>query len=229
MRKTSVALFFATTLFFATSAFAGTWYVAPGGNDNNTGTATSAPLATITKGVSKLSAAGDTLYVRAGTYHEFVLIWSKNGASGNNIKVLPYNNESVIIDVAGVSYTGNPPAVVAIDSCTYVTVGGFDLRNGPDAGVRVRGSSYTTVQNNTIHGNQSFGISATTPSANTRGSAHDISAWPANPRTRPITRATTAARITARAASPWPTRPIRPMAYMRRIRSITSKCATTSS
>ncbi|MDQ3282176.1 MAG: right-handed parallel beta-helix repeat-containing protein [Acidobacteriota bacterium] len=178
MRKTAIALFITTTLLFATSAFAGTWYVATaadGGNDSNTGTSVSAPLLTIAKGVSKLTTAGDTLYVRRGTYNEFVVVWSKNGSStGGDIVIKAYGTETPVVDVAGVSYTGSAPAAFAIDSCSYITVEGFEVRNGPEAGIRVRGSSYVTVRKNTSHGNQSFGIVATTPSANTRGSSHHI-------------------------------------------------------
>ncbi len=175
MRRSALALF-ATTLFTAASAFAGTWYVAPpasGGNNANSGTLSS-PFATITKGVSMLSAPGDILYVRAGTYNEYVTIWDKTGTESDPIRVMPYNDENVIIDVAGVSYTGDPKAVVAIGDSAYVRFDDFEVKNGPEAGIRVYDANNIQVRWNRVNGNQKFGIVATSASASTRGTTHDI-------------------------------------------------------
>lgn len=175
MRRLTVALLIATSLA-ATAAFGGTWYVAPpasGGNDTNLGTL-SAPFATITKGVSKLIAPGDILYVRTGTYAEYVTIWNKTGSSSSPIRVQAYTGESPVIDVTGVAYTGDPKAVVAIGESSYIRFDGFEVRNGPEAGIRVYNANNVQVRWNRVHGNQKFGIVASSASASTRGTAHTI-------------------------------------------------------
>ncbi len=175
MRRTVLALLVST--LSAASAFAGTWYVAPpanGGNDNNSGTSTAAPFATITKGVSMLEDPGDILYVRAGTYNEFVTIWYKTGTDADPIRIMPYDGETVIIDAAGLTWSGDPPPVVAIGESEYIRFDDFDVRNGPEAGIRVYDAHHIRVRWNDVHGNQKFGIVATSASASTRGTTHDI-------------------------------------------------------
>ena len=89
------------TLIFAFSFlqfFSTTYYVAPsssGGSDSNAGTL-AAPFETLQYAINQLS-AGDTLYIRAGTYRETITI-DEDGTSGNLITIQNYNNEVVTID-----------------------------------------------------------------------------------------------------------------------------------
>jgi len=156
----------------AGSAFAGTWYVAPpasGGSDSNAGTLTS-PFATISHGVSMLSAAGDVLNVRAGTYNESVVIWQKNGTSTDPIRVHNYTGETPVIDGTGTTTS----SVVAIDSSSYVRFDGFEVKNGPNGGIGVRNCNNVKVRWNSVHDMQSGGINAWSSSSSTVGTTHDI-------------------------------------------------------
>jgi len=75
-----------------TTSEATTYYVSRTGNDSNPGTENS-PFRNIKHGVSKL-VAGDTLYVKAGTYYESILSWSTkipNGTSWNNPIIVAAN------------------------------------------------------------------------------------------------------------------------------------------
>ena len=62
-----------------------------GGADLNSGSITS-PYATVNKALSVMN-AGDTCFIRAGQYHEEVIIDSKS-----QLTILPYMNEVVIFD-----------------------------------------------------------------------------------------------------------------------------------
>lgn len=64
----------------ANIAFAKTYYVKPGGSDQNTGTSWAAPLKTVTKAVEKAK-YGDEVWVAAGTYKHGRPIAMKNGVS----------------------------------------------------------------------------------------------------------------------------------------------------
>ena len=84
------------------NSFASTYYVAPsgsGGDDNNAGTL-AAPFETIAYALTQLS-AGDTLYLREGTYRETITI-TQDGSSGNVITIEAYTDngtlETVTID-----------------------------------------------------------------------------------------------------------------------------------
>ncbi|HEY0159188.1 MAG TPA: right-handed parallel beta-helix repeat-containing protein [Thermoanaerobaculia bacterium] len=172
MRRAVLALLITTTLV-TLPALAGTWYVAPpasGGSNTNPGTLAS-PFATITKGVSMLTAAGDTLYVRAGTYNERVTIWNKYATDANPIRVQAYNDEAAIIDVAGL---GGTTAAVAIGESSGIRFDDFEVRNSPEAGIRVYNAQYVRVRWNYVHDNQAFGIVATSSSSSARGTTHHI-------------------------------------------------------
>jgi len=69
-------------------------YVAKNGNDANSGTLTS-PYLTLSKAAA-VAVAGDTVYIREGTYEE-TLTPSRSGSAGNPIVFTSYQNESVVI------------------------------------------------------------------------------------------------------------------------------------
>ncbi len=71
-------------------------YVSPNGDDTGTG-AIHSPLETIQEGVNR-ALAGDTIFLRAGSYHETVNFMGKYGTSGAPISVTSYNGEAVILD-----------------------------------------------------------------------------------------------------------------------------------
>ncbi|MBR0426906.1 MAG: Ig-like domain-containing protein [Clostridia bacterium] len=70
-------------------------YVSKNGSDSNAGTSSNAPLKTISKGLSKVS-AGYTLLINSGTYYENGLTLSKKGTSSAPIKII--SNGNVVID-----------------------------------------------------------------------------------------------------------------------------------
>jgi parallel beta-helix repeat protein len=85
-------------LFFcmaAAPAFAKTYYVSPSGNNSNAGTSAGAPLKTINKALEKV-VAGDTVYLRGGTYREQVEV-KRSGAAGKPIIIAAYPGEIPVI------------------------------------------------------------------------------------------------------------------------------------
>jgi Right handed beta helix region/Protein of unknown function (DUF1565) len=88
---------------------AATYYVANGGSDSNAG-AQSQPFKTIRHGISRLR-AGDTLYIRGGTYAEYIAVDSNtiNLPLGNSwdtaVTIAAYSGETVVLrpEVQGLS------------------------------------------------------------------------------------------------------------------------------
>jgi len=74
---------------------AGVYYVAPNGSDSNPGTL-QRPFSSINKGAALLD-PGDTLYLRAGTYHQTVYVGG-SGTAGLPITIAGYPGEEAIID-----------------------------------------------------------------------------------------------------------------------------------
>ena len=74
------------------------YYVSTTGDDNNLGTETT-PWRTISHGVTQIT-AGDTLYIRGGTYQEMVII-DVDGTEFNPILISGFPGEEVVIDGKG--------------------------------------------------------------------------------------------------------------------------------
>ncbi|MBV8518217.1 MAG: right-handed parallel beta-helix repeat-containing protein [Acidobacteria bacterium] len=149
--KVAVAAVLFAVLSTAT-AHAATYYVATSGNDANAGSL-AAPFKTVTR-ASYAVKPGDTVQVRGGIYSERVMIGSKGTATAR-ITFQPYPNEKVIFDGANVG-TGNN--VVTVSEAAFVTLGGFEIRNGVSIGLCSYGSHDVTLINNTVHDNFRNGI-----------------------------------------------------------------------
>jgi len=125
---------------------ASTYYVATTGSDKARGTIGS-PWLTIGKAAKTLT-VGDTVYVRCGTYCEFVR-FSASGTSNQPIRVLAYSNEVAIIDGQrlggylglGTNKTTGSKAFLDVDAwANYVTLSGFTPRNG-SVGISSKGAN----------------------------------------------------------------------------------------
>lgn len=90
----------ALSLLAATPALAATYYVATTGSDTAAGSQ-AAPFATLTK-ANSVAAAGDTIYVRGGTYYITTqLVLSKSGTSDTNrTKIWAYPGEVPVLDAS---------------------------------------------------------------------------------------------------------------------------------
>ncbi len=115
---------------------AATYYVATNGHDKAAETL-DAPWLTLGK-AAKTVTAGDTVYVRGGTYCEFVR-FSAGGTTNQPIQFAAYAKETPIIDGASLGgyaglgtnkATGYKPFLEIAPSARHVTLSGFTLRNG---------------------------------------------------------------------------------------------------
>ncbi|TDC78801.1 right-handed parallel beta-helix repeat-containing protein [Streptomyces hainanensis] len=88
-------------------ALATALYVSPGGDDGNAGTL-AAPLRTVQRAVD-LAVAGDTIYLRAGTYAPSTNIQlNKNGTASAPLTLTTYNGERAVIDGENMPHTPAP-------------------------------------------------------------------------------------------------------------------------
>src|SRR4051794_3919615 len=119
-------------LMTAGAAGAAEYYVAPTGSDTNPGTM-AAPFATIQKG-NDVAAAGDTVWLRGGTYFSTRQITlSRSGTSdANRTKFWAYQREVPILDCSRYASTNKAADVPAIlVSASWIHLRGLEIANGP--------------------------------------------------------------------------------------------------
>ncbi|MFA4817185.1 MAG: right-handed parallel beta-helix repeat-containing protein [Parcubacteria group bacterium] len=150
MKKQISKTFFITIIFFgifglAESSEAATYYVATNGNDSNSG-AQSAPFKTIQK-AANIMVAGDTVYIRAGTYVERVTP-QHSGAAGNYIAFQNYGSEEVWIESPNLSATDCAICMGGSPATSHIKFKGLKFRNTNWAQIFINGESY--AKNNII-------------------------------------------------------------------------------
>jgi Right handed beta helix region len=138
-----------------------TLYVAPtGGSDSNPGTDINSPLATITKAISN-AAAGDTIYVRGGTFNlnsALSISSSKVGTAANPFNLFAYPGESPILDFSGETYSANNSGAKGITvSGSYWHLKGLTVQYAADNGIYISGSN-NTIDQMVSRQNQDSGI-----------------------------------------------------------------------
>ena len=153
-----VALLWVQLVLIA-EAIAGTYYVAPtdatpSGSDTNPGTE-GAPFATLQK-AHGVAVAGDTIYLRGGTYAVSSGInLTKSGVSGNPIKVYAVDsNYPPILDGSGIT-TEETWVLSLRGTASWWHIKGLEIMNNPKGGgILVRGTaSNNIIENNNIHHN----------------------------------------------------------------------------
>lgn len=142
----------------AAPALGADYYVAPDGNDGGPGSE-QAPWQTLAK-AAQTAVAGDTVYLRAGTYAE-LLVPQSSGADGAWITFMAYPGESPVIDGQGVVMSYEPPwgGLVDLRAKSYIRISGLDVRSSTAAGIFVwDGSSHVVIEHNRTYDTFSSGI-----------------------------------------------------------------------
>ncbi|NVO19613.1 MAG: T9SS type A sorting domain-containing protein [Bacteroidetes bacterium] len=121
------SLFFITTEASATKYYLAPSTAVPAGNDGNSGTIQS-PWFTLNKVWTYLS-AGDTVYLRGGTYQYTVMqdLRNKSGVAGNLIKIWAFPGEVPILTKGSTySYTGVPSGIY-LNYVNYIHFKGIEI------------------------------------------------------------------------------------------------------
>jgi parallel beta-helix repeat protein len=154
-----------------------TYYVATNGNDANSGLIITQPWHTLQHAADVMS-AGDTAYVRAGTYQENVTL-TISGTLGSPITFSAYPNEAVILDgghslnsafetsfsdpdphVSNISINGftiqsyQSFGIVAWSINDRFTLTNLIIQNNGSEGIRLSNSDGSTIQNVLMQNNE---------------------------------------------------------------------------
>ena len=160
LKQALSACMLASVLVPSVAAHATTYYVATNGNNANNGTSEETPFRTIGKAVD-IMIAGDTTYVRGGTYNtETVILFRRSGTASAPIKLLNYPGESPVIDFVDFR-VGKTVTILHATGQTgaigYLTIEGFEIKNGHD-GIKFHALHNSVMRRNWIHDNKNQGI-----------------------------------------------------------------------
>ena len=147
------------SLAFASTSWATFYYVDKNNtiaSDSNIGSESS-PWKTISHAAST-AIAGDTVYVKSGTYSEQVTV-SHSGSSGSPITFAAYPGHSPVIDGSGVNVSSSN-GLFTSNNHNYIILDGFEIKNSNEYLIRMYGGSYCEIKNCVVHDNVSSGQSA---------------------------------------------------------------------
>ncbi len=145
----------ATPVFTATPVSpAGMYYVATNGNDTNPGTI-DRPWKSIQYAVNRLS-AGNTLYVRGGTYYESVTV-SNSSNSSQPIRIMAYAGETPVLDGNNYQLPSSSWGAMLKLGGSYIQVSGLEIRYSNWMAVILTGPN-NTVSGLNVHHNKENGI-----------------------------------------------------------------------
>jgi len=143
-----VAFLILPQILFISQIHANTYYVDrnhSSANDGNPGTLNS-PWLTI-QHAAETAVAGDTVYIRTGTYNETVYIDNNGNATAGDIVFSAYPGEIPVIDGTGVTDSQNGIVVAR----SYIKLIGLDVRNWNDNGIWIETASNIELANCVVH------------------------------------------------------------------------------
>ncbi len=137
-----------------TKLYAATYYASPTGS----GVGTLVDPCSFTSGLSKLTAAGDTLYLRGGIYNQSAKISiNKSGTATARIAIMAYPNEKPILDFSAEPYSSGNPGISLSGTSSYFHIKGLVIRYAGDNGMINNGSNHI-IENCEFYGNCDTGL-----------------------------------------------------------------------
>jgi hypothetical protein len=151
LKRTLSACMLVSVLVSTIAAQAATYYVATTGSNGNPGTEKQ-PWRTVAKAVDTM-VAGDTTYVKGGTYNEGIISFKRSGTATAPIKLLNYPGESPIIHCIDFSEIHrinifNPSGIRF--RIGWITIEGFEIEHCYN-GIKWHNLHDSIIRRNWIH------------------------------------------------------------------------------
>lgn len=150
LRQILIAIF----TLLATNIFASNYYAAPKPSGTEDGSINNP--CSFTAGISKLSSAGDTLFLRGGIYYfSSKISINKTGTSTSRIAIMAYPGEKPILDFSGEAY--GEPGISLSTTSSYLHIKGLIIRYAGDNGL-INYGNYNIIENCEFYGNCDSGL-----------------------------------------------------------------------
>ncbi|MBN2584213.1 MAG: right-handed parallel beta-helix repeat-containing protein [Planctomycetes bacterium] len=156
MRATRVLSWFLTLVVSASTAGAADYFVSPGGNDNNAGTAVDKPLKTIARAAG-LARAGDTVRVAPGTYDGRTVL-GNSGKENSPITIRGDGKGEVVWTTSAPDPEGwAEKYALNLSDRSHVVVEGITFRNCA-AWILMSNSHHVTLRNCVFDGGRMYNL-----------------------------------------------------------------------
>ncbi len=119
--------FFLVPILMCVLARAGEFYVSTQGNDGNPGSV-DRPWRSMQKAANTL-APGDTVFVRAGVYHESVQVNVSGSVAGGYVTFANFPNEKPVVDGSTLTPPTDASALFFLNDRGFVAITGFEICN----------------------------------------------------------------------------------------------------
>jgi len=147
MKKSSAKILISLLLFTNIHLLANTYTVAASGTED---------FQTIQEAVD-VAKAGDTVYIKEGTYNERVL-FHMSGTDSNPIVFKNYGQDKVTIDGTNINWGESWGGLLDISNVAYITLSGLKVKNSANAGIFLENTEHIVINNVKIHNTYSSGI-----------------------------------------------------------------------
>ena len=135
---------------------AATYFVAPSGNDSNSGDEAS-PFYNISKATA-LAMPGDIIWVRGGTFiYTNTIKLTNSGAPGAPIKLWAYTNELPFLDFSGMADNGTNRGFLLTSNANWWHFRGLEIYRAGDNAIKVE-SSHNIFEQLSMHHNRDTGL-----------------------------------------------------------------------
>ncbi len=151
--KNRILLIAFLLIHFSITAWSTNYYVSTTGDDNNNGTSLSTPFKTLAKAVTKAIVAGDTIFVRSGTYTVTSTIKiTKSGNAAKHIVLTVYKPDMVtadsrpVFDFSGMSVSSGNYGI-NFSAASYWDIYGIVIKGAGDNGMILQSyASYNKIE-----------------------------------------------------------------------------------
>ncbi|NMB80757.1 MAG: T9SS type A sorting domain-containing protein [Ignavibacteria bacterium] len=158
--KFSVKLFFISVV----SIYGQNLFVAPNGNDANSGTINE-PLLNLSAAITKAK-AGDTIFVRGGTFNYTATISiSKSGTAESRYYIFAYNKERPVLDFSSQALGGSNRGI-RLSNASYWYIKGLDIKGAGDNGMEISGGSNNIIEFCAFYENRDSGLQLSNGTSN---------------------------------------------------------------
>jgi hypothetical protein len=152
-------------LFLPQFLTARNWYVATNGSDTGSGSEQD-PFLSIIKAVSMVQ-AGETIFVRGGTYNLVAtIVIAKSGSNISPISLFAFPGEHPLLDFSG-QIMGSSNRGISLTG-SYWNLKGINITGAGDNGMSIAGGSYNIIEDCSFYRNRDTGLQLDNGASNNR-------------------------------------------------------------